>query len=79
MAKLAERIEVDGKILHGKPHIAGTRVPVSIILGFLADGLTPEQIIKEHYPHVSREDILACIRYAKQVVEEEEIHLLEVS
>jgi len=71
MAKLADRIEVEQRILHEKPHISGTRVPVDFVLGLLADGLTPEEIIKGHYPHLTREDILACIRYAKQIVEEE--------
>jgi uncharacterized protein (DUF433 family) len=71
MAKIIERIEVDSEILHGKPHIAGTRVPVDIILGFLGDGLTPEEIIRQHYSHITTEDILACVRYARQAVEEE--------
>lgn len=71
MVKIIERIEVDLEILHGKPHIAGTRVPVEIILGFLGEGLTPEEIIKQHYPHINKEDILACVRYARQAVEEE--------
>lgn len=69
--KIAERIEIDPKILHGKPCISGTRVPVDIVLGLLADGLTPEKIIEDHYPHITKEDILACIRYAKQILEEE--------
>jgi len=71
MTEIIERIEVDPAILHGKPRIAGTRVPVDIILGFLGDGLTPEEIVKRHYPHITREDILACVRYARQAVREE--------
>ena len=71
MVKIIERIEVDPAILHGKPHISGTRVPVDVILGFLGNGLTPEEIIKQHYPHITKEDILACVRYARQVVQEE--------
>ena len=71
MVKIIDRIEVSPEIIHGKPHIAGTRVPVDIILGFLGDGLTPEEIIKQHYSHITREDILACVRYAKQAVAEE--------
>jgi len=74
MAESIERIEVDPAILHGAPHIAGTRVPVDIILGFLGDGLTPEEIIKHHYHHITREDVLACVRYARQAVQEE-IHV----
>jgi uncharacterized protein (DUF433 family) len=71
MAQIIERIEADPAILHGKPRIAGTRVPVEIILGLLGDGLTPEEIIKHHYPHITKEDILACLRYARQAVQEE--------
>ena len=77
--KILDRIEVNPEILHGKPHIAGTRVPVDIILGLLADGLTPEEIIKEHYLHITKEDILACIKYAEQLVKEEEIYFIEAT
>ena len=65
MTDMIERIETDPAILHGKPRIAGTRVPVDIILGLLGDGLTPEEVIKHHYPHITREDILACVRYTR--------------
>jgi len=74
MAESTERIAVDAAVLHGAPHVAGTRVPVDIILGFLGDGLTPEEIIEQHYPHITREDVLACVRYARQAVQEE-IHV----
>ena len=66
MAIIADRIEVDPKILHGKPHVAGTRVPVDIILGLLADGLTPEEIIAQHYPSITKKVVLACLRYNGQ-------------
>ena len=79
MAKIAERVEAEPEVLHGKPHIAGTRVPVDIILGFLGDGLTPEEIIKQHYPHITKEDILACVQYARQIVEDEEIYVVQTS
>jgi len=72
--KIAERIEVDPQICHGKPRIAGTRIPIEIVLGLLTDGLTPKEIIAKCYPDLTQEDILACIRYAKQLVEEEEVH-----
>ncbi len=52
----AERIVVDPEIHHGEPCIRGTRVPVAVVLGSLAQGLTPEEIIRE-YPSLSREDI----------------------
>ena len=69
--KIAERIAVDENILHGKPRIEGTRISVEIILGLLGDGLTPEEIIHEHYPEITKEEILACINYAKEIIKEE--------
>ena len=73
MPVIAERIEVNPEILHGKPHIAGTRIPVDFILGLLGDGLTAEEVIEQHHPQLTKEDILACIKYAKMLVEDEEI------
>ncbi len=74
MAKIADRVEVNPKVHHGKPVIAGTRVPVHMVLGLLARGLTPEDIIRDYYDHITKEDILACLRYAQSLVEEEEVH-----
>ena len=75
--KVFERIEVDENILHGEPHIKGTRVPVKLVLSLLSEGLTPEEIIKEHYPILKKEDILSCIKYLTQILEEEEIHYVK--
>lgn len=77
MARIADRIEVNPKILHGKPVIAGTRVPVHIILELLGNGVSFEEIIRDYYDHITKEDILACIRYAKSLVEEEEVYAIE--
>jgi uncharacterized protein (DUF433 family) len=79
MTKTIERIEIIPEVLHGKPHIAGTRVPIDIILGLLGDGLSPEEIIKQHYPHITKDAILECIKYARQIVKDEEIYLLPVN
>ena len=72
--KIAERIEVDPNICHGKPRIAGTRIPVEIVLGLLGDGLSPREIIARCYPDLTEEDILACVRYARSLVAEEHVH-----
>lgn len=53
------RIEVNPEILLGKPVIAGTRIPVYLILNLLASGYSYERII-EAYPGLSREDITAA-------------------
>jgi len=79
MAKIADRIEVNPNIHHGKPVIAGTRVPVDMILGLLGNGVTPEEIIQDYYNHITKEDILACILYAKSLVEEEKVYALETT
>ena len=58
-----ERISVDPKIHHGKPCIKGTRVPVSVIVGSIAEGYTPERIIKS-WPQLTTEDITAALKFA---------------
>lgn len=65
MVQIADRIEINSDVLHGKPRIAGTRIPVYFVLGLLGDGLTPEQIVDQHYPQLTKEDILACVKYGK--------------
>jgi len=62
----AERIVVDPEIHHGGPCIRGTRIPVAVVLGSLAEGLTPEAILHE-YPALTAEDIQACVAYAAEV------------
>lgn len=61
-------ITSDPEILRGKPRIKGTRIPVSLILGHLAEGHTPEQIIAE-FPDLTREHIAACLDYARALSE----------
>lgn len=74
--KIADKIVVDSNIHHGKPVIEGTRIPIHMVLGLLSNGLTPDEIIQDYYDTITREDILACIRYAKSLVEDEEIYPL---
>ena len=66
-AKLLRRIIVDAKICHGKPCIRGTRIMVSVILDNLAEGRTPEQIIRD-YPPLKGEDIKAALAYAAELI-----------
>jgi len=58
-----ERITVNPKILGGKPIIKGTRITVEFILELLASDVSEEEILKD-YPHLTVEDIHACLRYA---------------
>jgi len=55
-------------VLRGKPRIKGTRIPVSLILGYLAAGNTVEQIIEE-FPDITKEQIAACLDYARELSE----------
>jgi len=71
-----ERIKVDPKICHGKSVIQGTRIMVWQILDLLEDGLTFDEIINDYYPHITKDDIKACIEYANHLVKNEEIHLV---
>lgn len=61
-----ERISVDPKVCHGKPHIKGTRIAVHLILDLLSAGETADAIL-QIYPHITREDILACVKYRAAV------------
>ncbi len=57
-----DRIIMDPKMLVGKPVIKGTRIAVEFLVELLANGWTHEQILK-NYPHLTREDIQAALRY----------------
>ena len=63
-----DHIESDPKVLRGKPRIKGTRIPVSLILGYLAAGDDPEQIIVE-FSDLNQEQIAACLDYARELAE----------
>jgi uncharacterized protein (DUF433 family) len=62
-----QRIRIDPLIHHGDACIAGTRVPVSVIVASVADGDTWEQILSS-YPQLTREDIQAALHYAAEAV-----------
>jgi len=62
---LPERIVMDPAVRFGKPCVRGTRISVGDVLGFLASGSTPEDLIGE-FPQLTREDILACLAYAAE-------------
>jgi len=60
---MIERITANSNILGGKPIIRGTRISVEFILNLLASEVSEEEIL-EDYPHLTKEDINACLRYA---------------
>ena len=61
-------IESTPQVLRGKPRIKGTRIPVSLILGYLAAGHLSDEIIVE-FPDLSKEQIAACLDYARDLSE----------
>ena len=68
-SQLLSRISIDLNICFGKPCIKGHRIWVSLILDFLASGMTMAEIIAE-YPQLQTEDILACIAYGAEMSRE---------
>jgi uncharacterized protein (DUF433 family) len=64
---------VDPDILVGKPVVKGTRIAVEFVLELLAQGWT-EKALFENYPGLTREDILACIQYAAEVLKSERVY-----
>ena len=61
-------IESTPEVLRGKPRVTGTRIPVSLVLGYLAAGHTLDEIIAE-FPDLSHEQIAACLDYARDLSE----------
>jgi uncharacterized protein (DUF433 family) len=55
-------------VLRGKPRIKGTRIPVSLVLGYMAAGQTAEEILTE-FPDLRQEQIAACLDYARALAE----------
>ena len=67
-AKWRQYIVSTPEVLCGKPRLNGTRISVALILGFLASGASFEEIIDE-YPDITREQIAACLDYARELAE----------
>lgn len=62
-------VSVNPAVVHGKACIRGTRIPVAVVLANLAQGLTPEEIIRS-YPSLTREAIQAALAYAADLAQE---------
>ena len=68
------RIVIDPAICHGKPVIRGTRMPVSLVVGSLAGGMSFEQLRQEY--DLTVEDILAALKFVGELADQESFHLL---
>ncbi len=64
MKNKINRITIDPSICHGKPCIRGMRWPVEVIIDMLGSGMTMEEILNDHQ-ELEKEDILACLTFAK--------------
>ena len=67
--ELLQRISIDPNVCFGKPCIRGTRIWVSLILDFLASGMSQAEVIDE-YPHLTHDDILAALAYGAEMSRE---------
>jgi uncharacterized protein (DUF433 family) len=72
------RITVDPKVLVGKPVIKGTRLAVEFIVDLLAQGWQESDILR-NYPGITHDDIIACLKYAANVLKSEKVYPFELS
>lgn len=75
MIRLAPRIVADSAVCFGKPVIEGTRVPVQVVLGQLAGGMSTDGVAEEY--GITRDDVLAAIGYAAHAVSVEEVRAVD--
>ena len=68
------RITIRPDQMGGQPCLRGLRVPVATVVGMVAEGMTPEEILGA-YPYLEREDIAEALRYAAEAVRERELPL----
>ncbi|MCA9413119.1 MAG: DUF433 domain-containing protein [Candidatus Omnitrophica bacterium] len=69
-----DRIEMNPHVCAGKPVIRGTRIPVTVILDHLAEGMSREKVL-EGFPMLCDEDISAAIAYASRSIESTDVVL----
>ena len=69
-----ERIVIEAKICHGKPVIRGTRMPVALVVGSLAGGMSFEEVQREY--DLSIDDIRAALKFAGELIEQKQYHPL---
>ena len=67
-------ISSNPEIMHGKPCVKGTRIPVSLVVSMLADGMSEEEILKD-YPSLKRSSIKASLKYASMMCEHETVKI----
>jgi len=73
-----DRITLDPSVLTGKPVIRGTRLAVDFILGLMGQGWTEADIIR-NYPELTHDDLVACLQYASEILQSEEVYPAETA
>jgi uncharacterized protein (DUF433 family) len=64
------RIALAPEVLAGKPVIRGTRLSVEFVIGLMADGWSEADVL-QNYPGIGRDDIIACLAYARDILRSE--------
>ena len=72
MVAADQRIVLDPAVLAGKPVVRGTRLSVEFIIGLMADGWSEADVLA-NYAGLTREDILACLAYARDTLSGEKV------
>jgi uncharacterized protein (DUF433 family) len=75
---VTDRIEINPRVMLGKPVIRGTRIPVELILRKLGEGATEDGLL-DAYPRLTREDIQAAMGYAADTLAHEETIIMTPS
>ena len=70
-------IVIDSKICHGEPTFKDTRVMVWQVLDLLGAGVTPDKIISDYFPRLTKEAVFSALNYASKLVEEEKYVLFQ--
>jgi uncharacterized protein (DUF433 family) len=78
MNNILKRIEINPKVLFGKPVIKGTRIPIEIILKKLSQDTSVDKIL-EDYPNLTLNDIKAAIAYASESLSTDEIIAIPIT
>jgi uncharacterized protein (DUF433 family) len=67
------RITLDPAVLDGKPVVRGTRLSVEHLIGLMAEGWNEAEILAD-YPGLTREDLAACLAYARDLLRSERVY-----
>ena len=74
--KKKNRIELNPRVCNGKPVIKGTRIPVSVILEQIAEGISWDTLLA-NYPELEKEDIKAALHYAMSSLDHTEVRMID--